>query len=47
MAKDKLYLDPARSTDERVEDLLARMTVVEKAGMMFQPMVFLSPDGAV
>ena len=40
------YQDPARPIAERVEDLLSRMTVAEKAGMMFQPMVFLPPDGA-
>ena len=40
------YQEPARTIDERVEDLLARMTIEEKAGMMFQPMTFISPDGA-
>ena len=45
MAEDKSYLDPSRSIDERVEDLLARMTPEEKAGMMFQTMVMITPDG--
>ena len=40
------YQDPARPVDERVDDLLSRMSVEEKAGMMFQPMTFISPDGA-
>ena len=40
------YLDANRPIAERIEDLLERMTLEEKAGMMFQPMVFLPPDGA-
>jgi beta-glucosidase len=31
------YLDPTLPTPERVEDLLARMTIEEKAGQMTQP----------
>lgn len=43
---DKLpYQDPKRPIDERAEDLLGRMTVAEKAGLMFHPMTFLPPDG--
>ncbi|MEV5069600.1 glycoside hydrolase family 3 protein [Microbacterium sp. LMI12-1-1.1] len=31
------YLDPTQPIGRRVEDLLARMTVAEKAGLMFHP----------
>ncbi len=40
------YQDPARSIDERVEDLLARMTLEERAGLMFQTMLMIPPDGS-
>lgn len=39
------YKNPDLTIEERVEDLLARMTVAEKAGMMFQTMVALGEDG--
>jgi beta-glucosidase len=35
------YEDPRRSIEERVEDLLGQMTLEEKAGLLFQPMVSL------
>jgi beta-glucosidase len=39
------YLDPGRSADERTADLLSRMTVEEKAGLMFHPVALVSPGG--
>ena len=39
------YLDPGHSADERMADLLGRMTVEEKAGLMFHPMALVSPGG--
>ena len=39
------YQDPQRTIEERVEDLLGRMTLEEKAGMMFQTMVMITPEG--
>ncbi len=45
MENGKPYLDPSRSIDERIDDLLSRMPLEEKAGMMFQTMVMISPDG--
>ncbi len=38
--------DPARPIDERVDDMLARMTAAEKAGLMFHSMVMIPPDGS-
>ncbi|HEY8283723.1 MAG TPA: glycoside hydrolase family 3 N-terminal domain-containing protein [Chloroflexota bacterium] len=35
------YEDPRRPIEERVEDLLAQMTLPEKAGMLFQTMAWL------
>ena len=37
--------DPLRPVEERVEDLLAQMTVEEKAGLMFHAMIAMNPDG--
>ena len=39
------YEDPRRPVDERVEDLLAQMTLEEKAGLMFHPPVIVGPEG--
>ena len=39
------YQDPQIPIEERVEDLLGRMTLAEKAGLMFHTMVMIAPDG--
>lgn len=39
------YRDPALPIDRRVEDLLGRMTVAEKAALMFQPSTAPQGDG--
>jgi len=41
------YEDPRRPLEERVADLLARMTLEEKAGLMFQPAIGIGPEGEV
>lgn len=41
------YEDPRRPLEERLEDLLGRMTLEEKAGMMFHTMIALNPDGSL
>lgn len=41
------YEDPRRPVRERVEDLLSRMTVEEKAGLLFHAMITPGPDGSV
>ncbi|SMH38581.1 beta-glucosidase [Rathayibacter oskolensis] len=44
---DRSYLDPLRSTSERVEILLAQMTLEEKAGLFFQTMIVMGEGGAL
>ena len=39
------YEDPRRPVEERVDDLLAQMTLEEKAGLMFHPPIFIGPEG--
>ncbi|MEV6927615.1 glycoside hydrolase family 3 N-terminal domain-containing protein [Dactylosporangium sp. NPDC051485] len=39
------YRDPSRSVPDRVEDLLARLTVEDKAGLMFHDIVAMGPGG--
>jgi beta-glucosidase len=41
------YEDPRRSIDERVDDLLAQMTLAEKAGLMFHTIAQVNPDGSL
>ncbi len=42
-----VYEDPRQPVDERVEDLLAQMTLEEKAGTMFHSMIGMNPDGTL
>jgi beta-glucosidase len=44
---DSPYRDPSRPVAERVEDLLAQMTLAEKAGLMFHPPISIPPDGTL
>lgn len=41
------YWDQTLPVDERVEDLIQRMTIEEKSGMMFQDMIVMGSDGAL
>lgn len=41
------YRDPSLSTPQRIEDLLGRMTLAEKAGQMFQPMIVAGRNGTL
>src|SRR5690349_20432635 len=41
------YEDPRRPIEERVEDLLAQMTLEEKVGLMFHTMIPMNPDGSL
>jgi beta-glucosidase len=41
------YEDASLSIGERVEDLLGRMTVEEKAGLMFQTIALMGPEGTL
>jgi beta-glucosidase len=39
------YEDPRRPLEERIDDLLARMTLAEKAGLMFHPPIGIGDEG--
>jgi beta-glucosidase len=41
------YEDVRRPVEERVDDLLAQMTIEEKVGLMFQPWVRMNRDGTI
>jgi beta-glucosidase len=41
------YEDPRVPTEERVDDLLAQMTLEEKAGLMFHTFIEIGPNGEV
>lgn len=41
------YEDGRLAIEERVEDLLARMSLAEKAGMLFHTMLPMNPDGSL
>ena len=42
---DTRYRNSALPIDERVEILLSQMTLAEKAGLFFQTMISMGPDG--
>jgi len=46
MHENSIYQDASHPISERVESLLARMTLDEKVGLMFQAMVIILPDGS-
>ncbi|MFE7277333.1 glycoside hydrolase family 3 protein [Streptomyces sp. NPDC057623] len=41
------YEDPAQPVERRVADLLGRMTLEEKAGLLFQTILTMNPDGTL
>ena len=43
----ELYKNPKLPIAERIADLMARMTIEEKAGLMFQHIITMNPDGSL
>src|ERR1700722_6515854 len=41
------YTDSTRPVEDRVDDLIARMTLAEKAGLLFHAMIGINPDGSL
>jgi len=41
------YEDPHRSAEERVDDLLGRLSLEEQAGLMFQAVIEAGPGGTL
>lgn len=41
------YEDPRRTTAERVDDLLSRLSLEEKVGLMFHTVIEAAPDGSL
>jgi hypothetical protein len=41
------YRDSSKSIDERVSDLVGRMTLAEKAGQLFHNMLLPGPEGSL
>ena len=44
---DRQYLDRSLPIDTRVENLLSQMTLAEKAGLMFHPIIAMNDDGTL
>src|SRR3954470_9764750 len=42
-----VYEDPRRSPEERVQDLIGRLSVAEKVGLMFQTVIEAGPEGTL
>ena len=41
------YQDAGLGIPERVADLMGRMSVEEKAGLLFHPIITMNPDGSL
>src|SRR5688500_4339291 len=47
MTTSEPYKDSNLSIEARIADLLPRMTIEEKAGMMFHSIITMNPDGTL